>query len=145
MGNPRRTLDIDIALASPQRKSSEFINTMESLAKEMKLEVEVIPIEDFIPLPEDADTRHQQVSQYGSLVVFVYDPYSIALSKIARGFETDIQDVLFLIRNNFIIMEELTRFVGALLPQAWDFDIDPDEMMSYFKTIQQLSAKNNHQ
>jgi hypothetical protein len=46
-------------------------------------------------LPDGAEQRHYKVGQYGSIEVYTYDPYSIALSKIARGFETDIQDVLF--------------------------------------------------
>ena len=50
-----------------------------------------------IPLPPQAQERRRLVGHYGQLDVYVFDLYSIALSKIARGFETDFEDVLFLL------------------------------------------------
>jgi DNA repair ATPase RecN len=70
--------------------------------------------------------------------VYVFDPYSIALSKVARGFESDLKDVLFLLREGYIQLDELEKHVRAALPQAWDFDIDPTELLQHLETIRQL-------
>lgn len=96
LGNPRRTLDIDYLAESPPDKAAELQATIDSLAAEMKLELEAVPLDEFIPLPDDASTRHRQVGQFGGVTAYVFDPYSIALSKVARGFEADLQDVLLI-------------------------------------------------
>ncbi|MEZ4644854.1 MAG: hypothetical protein R3E31_19340 [Chloroflexota bacterium] len=62
-------------------------------------------------------------------------PYTIALSKLARGFEADLQDVLFLLRQRIIVLDELTRYVEIALPQAWDFDINPADLSLYFDEV----------
>ena len=87
LGSPRRTMDIDCIT---DVATQEFELTVQSVAQELKLEVELVPIDKFIPVPDAAQSRHQYVEQFGNVQVFVFDPYSIALSKLARGFETDI-------------------------------------------------------
>jgi hypothetical protein len=88
LGSLRRTMDIDCTANSTSR---ELESAIETVALELKLEVEIVPIEAFIPLPRAAQTRHQFVGQFGEVQVFIFDPYSIALSKLARGFEADIK------------------------------------------------------
>jgi hypothetical protein len=66
------------------------------------------------------------------------NPYSIALSKLSRGFETDLQDILFLLRQKIISLDDLKRHVEKALPQAWDFNIDPADLQLYFNEIQRL-------
>ena len=93
LGNPRRTLDIDYIAETPPAEADELRAAIETLASELKLEIEAVPLGEFIPLPDDASARHRLVGQFGELTVYVYDLYSIALSKVARGFETDLQSV----------------------------------------------------
>jgi hypothetical protein len=138
LGNPRRTLDIDYLAESPPDKAAELQATIESLAAEMKLELEAVPLDEFVPLPDDASTRHRQVGQFGGVTVYVFDPYSIALSKVARGFETDLQDVLFLLRQNVIALEQLEAHVAAALPRAAQFDIAPAELRQHMEEIRRL-------
>lgn len=116
LGSARRTIDIDYTVEAP----------------------EAVPIEEFIPLPEEADTRHRRVDQFGSLTVYIYDPYSIALSKVARGFETDLEDVLFMLRQNLIELEPLANYINLAMPQAWDFDIDPVELRQHLAELRRL-------
>ena len=47
----------------------------------------------------------------GAIRVYVFDPYSIALMKIDRAFETDMQDVRFLIQAGQIELGFLRRCV----------------------------------
>ena len=135
LGSQRRTIDIDCTIES---MSKELEAAIDDVARELQLEVEIIPIDEFIPLPPAASTRHQSVGNFGNISVYVYDPYSIALSKIARGFETDIQDVLFLLHQGFIDLDKLSQYVEGSLQVAWDFDINPNEMKSHLKVVKQL-------
>jgi hypothetical protein len=59
-------------------------------------------IERFIPLPVGSEERTIRIGQFGKLEVFVADPSIIALSKLARGFDTDFDDLVFLVRKNLV-------------------------------------------
>jgi hypothetical protein len=135
LGSQRRTVDIDCTI---EAMPSELEAAVDDVARELHLEVEIIPIDEFIPLPPAASTRHQSVGNFGNISVYVYDPYSIALSKIARGFETDIQDVLFLLHQGLIDLDKLSQYVEESLPVAWNYDIDPNEMKDHFRAVKQL-------
>ena len=97
---------------------AELAKAITSLTDELRLELEFVPIDEFVPLPNNSAQRHRPVGQFGSLTVYVYDPYTIALSKLARGFETDLQDVVFLLREEIIGMADLSNYVEAALPLA---------------------------
>ncbi len=84
LGSLRPTLDIDYDVKGTPEDMAELQKVIEKLAAEQKLELEYVPIEEFIPLPESAASRHRLVGRFGELTGYVYDPYSIALSKVAR-------------------------------------------------------------
>jgi len=107
----------------------------------MKLDLEHVPLGEFIPIPPDALQRRNFVGRFGYVDVYIYDLYSIALSKIARGFESDIEDVIFMLSNNLIIFDELKRFFQIILPLAAKSDIDPIEFQNYFQEIQRRWAR----
>jgi hypothetical protein len=106
---------------------------LSGLAAEMHLDVEEVPLGEFVPLPPHARERRRLVGQYGRLEVYVFDPYSIALSKIARGFESDLEDVVFLLREGLIEFGELERHLCTILPRAQEADIIPSEFCDYFR------------
>jgi hypothetical protein len=60
------------------------------------------------------------------LEIYVADPYSIALSKLDRGIETDFEDIIFLIRQKYITLNELERITQDALPLARKYDFHPD-------------------
>jgi hypothetical protein len=141
LGNLRQTLDIDYTtdLDSQQQQSLETI--MNELAAEYRLDIEAVPIAEFVPLPPGAETRRQFIGRFGQLDVYVYDLYTIALSKIARGFETDMDDVIFLVKSNLIDLTELQKYFQAVLPQAAQADIIPSEFQQYFQDLLRRLAK----
>jgi hypothetical protein len=65
----------------------------------------------------------------------LYDLYTIALSKIARGFDTDMDDVIFLVKSNLIDLDELQRHFQSILPRAAQADIIPGEFQQYFQDL----------
>jgi len=141
LGNPRRTLDIDYLAEGPLDQVAELQATVDTVAAEMKLEVEVVPLGEFIPLPDGAESRHRQVGQFGGLSVCVFDPYSIALSKIDRGFEADLQDVVFLIRQGIVNLEQLEVYVAAAVPHAAQFDMIPADLRQHLQVIRRMAQQ----
>ncbi len=140
LGHPRPTLDIDYA-ADFSSTDPQLVQAMRETAKELDLDLEEIPFGEFVPLPSGVNQRHRRIGQFGRLQVFVFDPYSIALSKIARGFETDLEDVVFLLRRRFIALRQLEIIVKAALPRAHDYDIDPREFSQNWETLRKMAKR----
>jgi hypothetical protein len=124
LGSPRPSLDIDFI--GDDIHPSELHRTIIEKAKEMKLQVEAVPLDRFIPLPDGNEQRHIFIGQFANLDVYVADPYSIALSKVDRGLFTDFDDIVFLIRNSHITVEELEKIVKNAVSKAGKFDLHPD-------------------
>ena len=78
-----------------------------------------------------------QIGRYGNVDVYLFDLFSIALSKIARGFETDLDDVVFMLNKGLIDMTELERMFRLILPNALKSDIIPGEFQAYFDKVKQ--------
>lgn len=62
LGNTRRTLDIDYVGSDLPNRNDELASAIHSLAHEMRIEVEGVPIHQFIPIPQGAELRHQKGS-----------------------------------------------------------------------------------
>ena len=84
LGNPRITVDVDYMFELDVGSIEQFEAAVAELAAEMGIDVEAVPLAEFVPLPPQAHRRRQPVGRYGQLNVYIFDPYSIALSKIAR-------------------------------------------------------------
>ena len=135
LGNPRVTQDVDYACKLNPAEAQAFQAAIEKIAAEMKLDFELVPLSEFIPLPSGAEGRRRFWGRYGQVEVYLYDLYSIALSKIARGFEADIEDVLFLLRQGLIEFEQLEQLFTSVLPRAAQADIVPQEYVAYFDEL----------
>ena len=139
LGSPRETLDVDYSLETPSAPegagTGEIEQILKRLSSELHLDLESVPLAEFIPLPPNAEKRHRFLGRYGQVEVYIYDLYSIALSKIARGFESDLEDVEFLLGQNLIEWGELEEHFKSILPRAKKADIDPKEFETYFNTL----------
>ncbi len=133
LGSVRPTLDIDYV--GDDLDKNELQELIERTANEMQIEIEAVPIDQSIPLPEGAEERKISVGRYGSIDVYVLDPYAIALSKLDRGFETDIEDVLFLIRRNLVEITQLELVVTTALERAGEFDMVPTEVRNHLSVV----------
>jgi hypothetical protein len=139
LGSPRETLDVDYSLESPSAGIEQILG---QLSSEYHLDLESIPLAEFIPLPPNAEKRHLFLGRYGQVDVYIYDLYSIALSKIARGFESDLEDVEFLLGKNLITWDELEGYFKSILPRTKNVDIDPKEFEAYFSTLKKRRPKH---
>jgi hypothetical protein len=57
LGNPRETLDVDYTIELEPQSKAKFIEAVDKLATDMKLDIDAVPFEEFIPLPADALKR----------------------------------------------------------------------------------------
>ncbi len=96
------------------------------VARELKIHIEAVPLEEFIPLPKGNADRIIHIGQFGNLKIYVAEPYSIALSKLDRGADTDYDDIIFLIQNNYVNKDELERITTETRLRARQFDLHPD-------------------
>lgn len=135
LGSPRTTVDVDLDLELPVEDEAQLEAMINELAEEMRLDVEVVPLAAFAPLAPDADKRHRFLGSYGPIDVYIFDLYSIALSKIARGFESDLEDVIFLLNKELIHVEPLRSAFVSVLPNARRVDVDPREFQAYFDEL----------
>lgn len=122
-------------------QAQAFQSALDQLGAELRLDLKSVPLGEFIPLPPDARQRRRFIGRFGRLDVYIFDLYSIALSKIARGFEADIEDVLFMLDQKHIVFPELERFYQIILPQAARSDIDPKEFKAYFEEVRRRWSK----
>lgn len=133
LGSPRPTIDLDFV--GDDLAPSELHRQVIRAAEALKMVAKPVPLERFIPLPEGSASRHIRIGRFGNLEVFVADPYSIALSKLDRGFDTDLDDVVFLLRRKLIVLEELERIAKVSPEQAREFDIDPVQLQSHLQEV----------
>ena len=135
LGSPRVTADVDYMQTTTPEQEAPLRTAITEVANEMQLDVEDVPLAELIPLPTEAYERRLLIGRFGGVEVYLFDPYSIALSKIARGFEADLEDVLFLLHEGLIEFGDLERFFEDVLPYAPQADIIPEEFQAYFAEV----------
>jgi len=135
LGNLRQTLDIDYMTDLNPQQQQWLETIMNELAVEYQLDIEEVPIAEFVPLPAGAETRRKFIGRFGQIKVYLFDLYTIAISKIARGFESDMEDVVFLVKSNFIDLDELKKHFQSILPRAAQKDIISSEFQQYFNDL----------
>jgi Nucleotidyl transferase AbiEii toxin, Type IV TA system len=124
LGSPRLTVDIDFV--GDDVHPSEFHRSIMQIARELKIDAEPVPLDRFVPLPVGSTARQIHIGKFGNLEIYVADPYSIALTKLDRGFDTDFDDLVFLIQQDLVSLNELERIMRDALPYARKYDLNPD-------------------
>ena len=96
----RPTGDIDVVEARPARLKPWLVETAgagSALHKKHKVYLQVVTVAS---MPEDYEARLTQLfaNRFKRLRVFVPDPYDLALSKLTRNSDIDMEDVKHLAR-----------------------------------------------
>ena len=112
IGGSRQTGDVDFTIHTSD--NTVFRKIIQSLANEKGFDIEESVPSEFMPLPSESESRHQLIGRYGQLSAYIFDPYSIALMKIDRAFETDWDDVYFLIRNGYVQIDLLEKHLNEV-------------------------------
>ncbi len=140
LGNPRPTLDIDY-LGEDINKTN-WQNDLDQLGCEMHINLDPVPLHQFIPIPTGASERHIFYQLFGLLEVYIYDPYAIAISKIERGFDTDISDVVFLIQAGLIELNKLEEMLSNALKQSREYDMDEIAARRHFELVRKKISES---
>ena len=140
LGNQRATFDIDYTTNLDPESERSFEGEINQIAAQLHLDVESVPIEEFIPLPPGASSRRRFIGSYGNIEVYIFDLYTIALSKIARGFEADFNDVSFMLKEKQIYFDELEKYYKIILPEVSKADIAPKDFKEHFNEIMRRIA-----
>ena len=108
-----RTLDIDVEVTD-----GDMLLTIDQLKQRLHLNIELASPRDFIPVPSQWETMSQYVGRYGTIDVFYFDFYSVALSKIERGTTRDLQDVQLLVQQHTIDLPALDLAFQDVMAQV---------------------------
>lgn len=138
LGSRRPTLDVDYVGIDIPGLWSDLQRSIDQLAKEMNLDIEAVPYEKMIPLSADFARRHILVGEYGLLRVFVFDPQALALGKLDRGSESDLEDICFLIQQDFITLVQLEQQMHEAILRAEQFDLNPKAMRKNLALVKEM-------
>lgn len=69
LGSPRETLDIDYTIELDVEEYDVFKEVINSVAAKLKLDVESVPLAEFIPLPPESGDRRRFIGNYGKIEV----------------------------------------------------------------------------
>ena len=132
-----QTIDVDLAFDISPEDTDEFTRAVRMLKRELATNVEEASPGDFIPLPAGYRERSLFIGRFGSLEVFHFDLYSTALSKIERGRDEDLSDVLTLLNTDRIDMTQLVAYFEDILPRVETHSLkgDPIEFSRKFEML----------
>lgn len=60
------------------------------------------------------------------------------MSKLDRGFESDLQDIVFLIEHKIISLDDLGSYMSIALKQWFEFDLNPKACMENLEEVYKL-------
>lgn len=138
LGSPRSTVDIDYV--GDDIEMTDFQRVVGRVANELGLKADPVPIGDFLPIPSGSDGRRVHVGRFGAVEVYVIDPYVIALSKLDRGLDSDLGDVVFLVDLGKVTLGQLEERVTAMAPYAATYEMDPAAMRKHLAVVRKRIA-----
>jgi len=97
--------------------------------------MEPVVIKRFIPLPDGGEERTIRLGQFGKLEVLVVDPYSIALREPDRGCDTDLDDLVFLVRKNLVEVQLPERMTEIALSRVREFEMNSTDMVAPLREL----------
>jgi Nucleotidyltransferase of unknown function (DUF6036) len=144
-GFREQSIDIDLTFEVMSSDHSEMIQAIRELKEQLALNVEEVSPGDFIPLAEGYRERAVFVGRYGQLDIYHFDFYATALSKIARGTEEDLHDVLALLRAGRVEWDLLERYFEEIRSRvsAESLKQDVNQFNRNLEIVQQLWKTEN--
>lgn len=145
-GLRQQTLDIDLMIEVAPADHGDLIRAIRELKDTLSINVEEASPGDFIPLPSGYQNRHVFVERFGMLDVLHFDLYSTALSKIERGREQDLVDVLSLLHAGSLDWSKLVGYFQEILPKMGVHSLkqDPIEFEQNFRALEALWQAKSH-
>jgi len=112
------TVDIDVRF---EPDSDAALSRIRDLKEELDINVELASPLDFLPSLPGWQERSRFRIREGNLEVFDFDPYSQAMSKLARGFDLDLADVRSMVESGHVDPKRLRELFEAIEPELFRF------------------------
>ena len=124
IGWRQSTVDIDIRL-DPEPPG--IFQAIAKLKQELHINIELASPQDFLPpLPGWRD-RSMFIGRQGQILFYHYDFTAQALSKLARGYDRDINDVQAMYAQKLFDLDQLCESFAAIEPELIRFpSLDPN-------------------
>ncbi len=107
------TVDVDLKL-DPEPPG--IFEAIRQLKNELDVNVELVSPDQFLPPLPDWKTRSTFVEKHGTVEFFHYDFRSQALTKLARGYERDLNDVRAMLDRDLVSRQEIVEALEAIKP-----------------------------
>ena len=140
LGFRDQTIDIDIKLDPEPEGAFEAIATLKNF---LDVNVELASPDDFIPADPHWRERSRHIASFGRVEFFHYDFSLQALAKLERGHAQDFEDVLSLLRDEYITAAELRQRFAEIEPNLQRYPaIDPRDFKNKVESF--LSEQDRH-
>jgi hypothetical protein len=136
----QQTLDVDITIEVSADHHGELIQVLRKIKDTLGINIEEVSPADFIPLPAGFENRHEFIGRFGQVDVFHFDWYSTALSKIERGRQQDLADVVAALKNKRLVWSKLESMFREILPLVGEKSLkqDPQDFVLNFGALAAL-------
>jgi len=108
------TIDADL-----YAEREEVFRDIQGIKERLRLNVEFVRPEHFVPPLAGTDGRHVFVERIGNVEFYHYDPYAQLLSKIVRGFRKDLLDARRFVASGMVDPEAFRALVAAIPTSAY--------------------------
>lgn len=103
------TIDADL-----HAEQDEVFRDIQGVKERLRLNIEFVRPEDFVPPLRGSSSRHRFVERVGAIDFFHYDPYAQLLSKVVRGFRKDLLDAERFIASEMVEPSRFRELVEAI-------------------------------
>ena len=109
------SIDIDVALPEGEQDPASLLDAIDVAGDFVEALVDVIRMGETLPLPDGYEERAELAEQFERLTVYHFDPYSIAITKLARSESRDVVDVSNMLLAGLIECGALRRHFESAL------------------------------
>lgn len=114
-GIKTESLDIDLALAEDEPDPLPLLEAITVAGDFIEALVDVIRMSESLPLPVGYADRAELAARFEQLTVYHFDPYSVALTKLARSAQKDVRDVGSMLKAGLIDCATLRAHFASVL------------------------------
>ncbi len=127
------TVDIDVRF---EPDSDAALSRISEIRERLSVNIELASPLDFLPALQGWQDRSRFRFREGSLVVFDFDLYSQALSKLERGFELDLTDVRNMVQTGQVQPTKLLELLEGIEPELFRFPtVDPRSLRAAVESL----------
>ena len=108
------TIDADL-----YTEREEVFRDVQGIKDRLRLNVEFVRPEHFVPSLEESAKRHLFIERVGALDFYHYDPYAQLLSKIVRGFRKDLLDAGQFVRSGMVDPHRFLELIREIPDSAY--------------------------